>query len=480
MVVSMNDKLSAGSGRIRSQITPAFELLYLSCVCLMTLEIAIPLPVSLYKGLYVATFMAMGLKLLLERKYPPKGLFTALRRHLGVVIIFILFFLYLLADAVGVLYSPVPDFALTKYLVILPMLLFLIPTFYYAKTQEALDKLYRTLAISGVLIGLLSLSNYFVFEFMPLHFIRRLSMIADYNRYAENLFVSLILGSFFILNARFKPRIQTVLLFLNLTFHSIIITLSGSRRTMILLIPSVAAVLLYKAFYVTRYSATERSAFRRLAIGAVLTALCVGVVFAAECGFEWYSDIKYQQELADGNSVAEENSVENVIESIGTGGMFSKRLVIWRTAYQEAQTYGFKDILFGRGSGYEVHFYDVTENRELAAEYSGLKNKPKNWMNPHNFILADFLSGGIVKLGLSLALMGAIVARLVLLFARRPGRALPLIITMGLLYFNVFISGRYGIAYDKFFYLLLAALIAESVLAARADKGEARRPNGSY
>lgn len=460
------------------QITPAFELLYLSCVCLMTLEIAIPLPVSLYKGLYVATFIALGLKLFLERSFNLWGFFAAGRRHSGVVTLFILLFLYLLADVVGVLYSPVPGFALSKYLVILPMLLFFIPTFYYIKTQETLDKLYKTLALSGLLVGLLSLSNYFIFEFMPLTFIRRISMISDYNRYAENLFVSLILGSFFVLNARFKPRTQTALLFLNLTFHSIIITLSGSRRTMILLIPSVAAVLLYKAFYVARYSVTERAAFRRLATGALLTVFCVGLVFATERGFEWYSDIKYQQELADGNSIPEESSVENVIESIGTGGMFSKRMVIWRVAYNEALTYGFKDVLIGRGSGYEVYFYDVTQSKELAAEYSGLKTKPQYWMSPHNFVLADFLSGGIVKLCLSLALMGAIVARLVLLFARRPGRAMPLLITMGLLYFNVFISGRYGIVYDKFFYLLFAALAVESLLTARADEGGTGRLKG--
>ncbi|SDM84665.1 hypothetical protein [Acetanaerobacterium elongatum] len=470
--------LSAASKRIRSQIAPAFELLYLSCVCLMMLEIAMPLPVSLYKGLYVATFITLGLKLLLKRKLGIKGYITAGRRYLGVLTLFILLFLYILADTVGVLYSPVPDFALSKYLVIIPMLLFFIPTFYYARTQNKLDKLYKTLALSGVLVGLLSLSNYFIFEFMPLAFIRRLSMIADYNRYAENLFVSLILGSFFVLNARFKPRTQTALLFLNLTFHSIIITISGSRRTMILLIPSIAAVLLYKAFYVARYSATERAAFRRLATGALLTVFCVGVVFAAERGFEWYSNIKYQQVLADGHSIPEENSVENVIESIGTGGMFSKRLVIWRVACDEAKTYGLMDILIGRGSGYEVYFYDVTQSKELAAEYSDLKNMPKYWMSPHNFVLADFLSGGIIKLGLSLALMGAVATRLVLLFARRPGRALPLLITMGLLYFNVFISGRYGIVYDKFFYLLFAALAVESVLAARAQQGDALQFKG--
>ncbi len=470
--------ITNATARVRAHVTPAFELLYLACVFFMMLEIATPLPVSLYKGLYVGTFIALGVRLILDKKLGLRRLFSSIRRFYGVLSLFFLLLLYILADIVGVFYSPVPDFALVKYLVIVPMLLFLVPTIYYLKSTERLDKLYKTLALSGLTTGLLSLSNYFVFEFMPLPYIRRLSMISDYNRYAENLYISMVLGAFFLLNARFKPRTQALLLFSHLTFYAVIITLSGSRRTYILMFPALAAILLYKAFYVARYSPTEISAFKRLIAGVLITILCIGVVGAAENGFKGYSDIKYRQEVeSGGGEVTEENSVENVIDTIGTGGMFDKRAVIWRVAYKEALNYDVKDILIGRGSGYEVHLYDITKDETLLKAYASFENKPKNWMSPHNFVLADFLSGGIIKLGLGLALLGAVMVRLVLLFARSPGRALPLAITMALLYFNVFISGRYGIAYDKFYYILLVCLAAESVFAARA-RDTARAANG--
>lgn len=453
--------------RLKSAASPAFELLYLSCVFFMYFEIAVPLPISVFKGLYVGVFIVLALRVALLREGTGLLLPSPLRSPRVLLPLFLLLG-YLFLDLAGLLYSPVTDFAASKYLVIAPMLLFLIPTLCYARDEAHLDRLYRTLALSGLAVGLFSLSNYFVYEFIPLPYIRRLSLIADYNRYAENLFITLVLGSYYIINTKLKRRERTLLLLFHITFFAAVVTLSGSRRTYLLLFPALAALLLYRSFYIVRYSASERAAFRRLVLGGVLTACAVLAVFTAQAGFERYSDIKYRQELENGGGIPTENSVDTVIDSIATGGMFDKRAVIWQVALETALNYDFPDIIIGRGSGYDAHLYDISADSRLAELYASVEEKPKNWMSPHNFLLADFLSGGLARLCVSLALLGVVMIRLAQLFMRRPHRALGLCTVMALVYFNAFISGRYGFAYDKFYYILLACIVVEGTLAEHA------------
>ncbi len=451
--------------RIRAELSPAFELVYLTCVFFMYFEIAVPLPYSVFKGLYAGVFLLLTLRIVLLRERPWDWVPAYLRSSRALVPV-LLMLAYLLWDVAGLWYSPNPSFAAKKYLVILPMLLFLIPTFYYIRSETRLNKLYMTLAFSGISVGLFSLSNYFVYEFIPLPYIRRLSFLADYNRYAQCLFIPFALGCFGIANTRFKNRhTRTALLFACAAYYALIITLSGSRRTYLALFPAIGILLLYRAFLVARYSVSEKTAFRRLAAGAVLCVLCAAGVYLGQLGFERYSDIKYRSELENGGNVGQENTVEEVIDTISSGGLFDKRLVIWRVAVNEALNYELKDILIGRGSGYDVYLYDITDDKTLAKLYSGFNNKPKNWMSPHNFLLADLLSGGVIRVTISLALVLALISLLFRLFVRRPGRALPLMLAMGFVYFYALISGHYGYAYDKYFYILLAAIVAEHALS---------------
>ncbi len=450
--------------RLKPNILPAFELLYLGCTFFLVFEIAVPLPVSVYKGLYVALFFVLMLRVVVMRE----GMALFLPRYLriGRVALPVLLLLgYLFLDAVGLLYSPNASYAAHKYYVVVPMLFFLMPTLCFAMDEAHLDRLYRTLAVSGVAVVLFSLSNYFIYEFIPLPYLRRLSTIADYNRYAENLFVALALAGYYIIGTKYKRIHRTLLLCAVIILLGTAITLSGSRRTYLLMFPALAVLLLYRLFYVVRYSATERAAFMRLTMGAGWCICALLVMFAAKSGFERYSDIKYQQEIAQGGEVSEENNVDTVIDSISTGGMFEKRAVIWRTAINAAVDYDFLDIIIGHGSGYDSYLYDHTPDPQLTEMYKHIEDKPKNWMNPHNFLLADLLNGGAVRLAVSLALAASVAASLVMLFIHRPHRALGLITAMALVYFNAFISGRYGFVYDKFYYILLACIMAEHALA---------------
>lgn len=456
--------------RLNNSIPQAFELLYLSCLFFITFEIAVPLPVSIFKGLYIALFLALLLRVVLLRE-GFKLLLPPFMRTGMILLPFFLLLGYLAWDVAGLFYSPDAGYAARKYYVVVPMLAFIIPTISFAQDEDHLDRLYRTLGWSGAAVGLFSLSNYFIYEFVPLPYIRRLSMITDYNRYAENLFIAMVLMGFYIINTTPKRTHRTAKLTFALIFFATLITLSGSRRTYLLMFPSIAALLLYRSFYIVRYSATERMAFYRLCKGLVLSVIAAAAVMGLQAGFEWYSDIKYEIKVEQGGEVIEETSVDTVIDSISSGGMFGKRAVIWRTAVNDALEFDFLDILIGRGSGYDSYLYDHTSDPNLAAIYANIEPKPKNWMNPHNFVLADFLNGGLIRILLSFTLAASVGATLWAVFIRRANRAVSLFLAMAFVYFSAFISGRYGFVYDKFYYILLACLVAEHALALRA------RPN---
>ncbi len=465
----MNDAVK----RIKNAAPQTFEVLYLGCLFLMTFEIAVPLPISLFKGLYIAVFVVLALRVTLLREGLSLLLPTTLRKARILLPLFLLLG-YIIWDAVGLLYSPDVEYSARKYYVVLPMLLFIIPTLCYAIDEAHLNRLYLTLVWSGAAVLLFSLSNYFVFEFIPLPYIRRLSTIADYNRYAENLFIALALMGYGIIGTNRRSHRRSLMLFAGLVLFAAAITVSGSRRTYLLMFPAVILLLLYRAFYIARYSDTERTAFARLCFGCGLCALGAAAVFLLQAGFERYSDIKYEQLVDSGGVVNEENSVDAVIDSISGGGMFEKRAVIWRVAADTALDYDFQDILVGRGSGYDSYLYDHTSDEALATLYKSVEQKPKNWMNPHNFVIADFLNGGLIGILLSLGLAASLFASLWAIFARRPGRALGSLTVAAFVYFGAFISGRYGFVNDKFFYIVLASIVAEHALAMRARPATGR------
>ncbi len=454
-------------------VTPRiFEAMYLACLFFMTFEIAVPLPVSLYKGFYLAVFFVLVLRVTLFKE--GLSLLPTALGKMRILLPLLLLLGYLIWDGVGLLYSPDATYAARKYYVVLPMLLFLIPSLCYARDEAHLDRVYLTLGWSGAAVLLFSLSNYFVFEFIALPYIRRLSIIADYNRFAENLFIAAIFMGYGIIGKSRRTRRRMLMLFAALVLFAAAITVSGSRRTYLLLFPSVALLLLYRAFYIARYSDSERTAFFRLCRGAALCVCGALAVLALQMGFERYSDVKYQQLVDNGATVGEENSVDTVIDSISGGGIFQKRSVIWQVAADTALDYDFQDILVGRGSGYDSYLYDHSTDQTLARLYESVDPKPKNWMNPHNFVLADFLNGGLIRLVLSLGLAASVLASLWEIFARRPGRALGPMTVAAFVYFGAFISGRYGFVYDKFYYILLACIVTEHALAVRARPATGR------
>ena len=142
-------------------------------------------------------------------------------------------------------------------------------------------------------------------------------------------------------------------------------------------------------------------------------------------------------------------------EQIGQEGGSSKRMLIWSVALREYHGYDGGEKLFGKGFGYDVLLYRLSDDPALAESY---EPQSRQLLCAHSFLLADLLNGGLVQAVLGVGVwffIGAFLLRSLLL--KRRG-AMFFCIALGITFVNNAISNRYGFLYDKYFWLLLTLL----------------------
>lgn len=106
-----------------------------------------------------------------------------------------------------------------------------------------------------------------------------------------------------------------------------------------------------------------------------------------------------------------ETSISKRYESVKSEEGMVSRQNIWKVSIAGIKEFDLKEIVFGKGNGYSWNIYENDEDeevRELLDLYGMEKSKPQ-WMMPHNFILTEFLEGGLLKILLILFLTIAII-----------------------------------------------------------------------
>ena len=170
-----------------------------------------------------------------------------------------------------------------------------------------------------------------------------------------------------------------------------------------------------------------------------------------------YLDWRYERLLQEDVpmvSSAQGSALERY-EQIGQEGGSSKRMLIWSVALREYHGYDGGEKLFGKGFGYDVLLYRLSDDPALAESY---EPQSRQLLCAHSFLLADLLNGGLVQAGLGVGVwffIGAFLLRSLLL--KRRG-AMFFCIALGITFINNAISNRYGFLYDKYFWLLLTLL----------------------
>ena len=353
---------------------------------------------------------------------------------------------YLLWDLVTVFYSPLREGVLAKYKVVCLMLFFSALILWYGRTERRrrLRLLLQVLVAAGLTAAVLSLVNFTFPVLYPVIYGRRLSLRLDYNVFSTVVLMGLIAGSYLLGRERpLAPRC----FFLYLICAPAII-LSSSRRNAIFL-------LCFSAWQFGGGLWRARKGERRHFVGGWLAiVLSVAVLTTL---LQVYLDWRYERLLQEDVpmvSSAQGSALERY-EQIGQEGGSSKRMLIWSVALREYHGYDGGEKLFGKGFGYDVLLYRLSDDPALAESY---EQQSRQLLCAHSFLLADLLNGGLVQAGLGVGVwffIGAFLLRSLLL--KRRG-AMFFCIALGITFVNNAISNRYGFLYDKYFWLLLTLL----------------------
>lgn len=342
------------------------------------------------------------------------------------------------------------------------------------------------IGISGTIVSICSYF-YYAFSLKPTYF-QRLSTARDYNVYSCLIVFTTIVLIHFIVNLLNTSYAKRLILFVAIIAVNMpAFYLSGSRRMFILLpyfFGFVAAfelsLLIYK-WLKSAESKTKRMNLYNFLRAVTFFVAIVVLYFGCVQLLPVFTEIgtkkeacynKTLQENIDSgkrpignnstNSVSGEKTISNVLETIDDKSMFNKRSIIYRTAFEALEDYTAVDWIFGRGGAYDIHMYNVTDNKELLEAYGIDENnsRARGWMSAHNFMLADLLNGGIIKLLLGVFVVIQLAVHIVKAIRLDNRNALLLVVPTALVLINNFISGAYGMLNDVFFYSVMIMLFS--------------------
>lgn len=380
--------------------------------------------------------------------------------------LFIAFFLYLAYDLITILYAKNIEYALKKLPYMLEYIALCAVAVYYCSTKKRIACIVSTIGITGIIVALGSYIYHGVLK-NPIYF-QRLSTARDYNVFACLMFITFIAMSYIIVHLNKVSFIKRILLYTALAAVMMpAFYFSGSRRMFIMLPYMLLFVLVYEVIRL------KSKVFKNLVFIAVpvvfyLTTSAFLPAFT-EYGLQKEADYKqWVKSQQDSGVVVQkppnswnETTIGNMIETIEDKSMMNKRSLIYKTALLELKSYSPLDLIFGRGSAYDIHMYDITTQQDILDAYSILEYnvRPTGWMSAHNFMLADILNGGIIKLILGIFLLVQVFIYLIRTVKLKPEIGSAMIVVFCLIVINNSISGTYGILNDVFFYMLLSILI---------------------
>lgn len=395
-----------------------------------------------------------------------RGLFGRVR---GSAAVLVLLGLYLARDLAGVFYSPAPGYAIDKYKVVVLMLFLSFCMLMSVGSPESLRGILLALGVAAGLTAAFAVVNYLLANPFPIFYTMRLTLRRDYNVFATTLLLGFLCACYLFATAEHSPA-YCALFALDAGVTLTVLYLSGSRRVFLMLPP---LLLFWLAIWLFR-----QKSWRGLLL-VMGTVLAAGLLFW--CGtLVLQTHMRAQYNRFGGYGFGQESSGStgestpaDRYETATESSMFTKRKIIWGIAWEEYKGFPPAQKLFGAGFAHDIVLYDETESPALEKEYAHL-NGEKGLLSAHNFVLADLLNGGLLGAGLGLALLLSLAWACVALALRSFPAAALYGSALAVVAANSLVSNRYGLLYDKFFYIfaLLLVLHLGFCRGARKELGE--------
>lgn len=422
----------------------------------------------------------------------------------------ILFVGYIVIDLFNMSYGPEPILALGKYIVFIEGLSYLVHAgliheIYKIENQNFLNISYFCITISAFVTAILAIVNY-VYPFIPGGQTGQISVIGDYNAFCRYFLFSFLVGFIYLYNAITDIYRRLLSLVIFAIPVCCVMIMSTSRRTLLTLLFFTAVLVVYyfantKKEYL-KYGLKKYTQY--LIISALTVCLSVTAVEKISEGVFLYkaslennkvsvgSELNQENENTSSESMLEEPSgidedktdspteqdivpdiddkteekndiqvggVKQTISRIEADNFWGKRAVIWNEAVNEIQDYNLLEILIGRGAGYATYFYEQEPTSDVIAELYGVESLPASSMHTHNYLLQDFMEGGILKLFFSLSLtLGLGIKILINLIKNGRQWVIPLL-SLILIATNIMISYSSGFIGDTYYNLTLLFIL---------------------
>lgn len=334
---------------------------------------------------------------------------------------------YLGLELCSLLWSPVPGLALPKYPAVAVMALGGAGTLLFLEGRRGRVALLAAVGAAGILAALLSWLPA-VFPQLPAFYRLRLSLRVDYNTFGQVVLLSGAAASCALLAGGRKDAFWAGAGIWAICLPAVF--LSASRRCL-LLAPAVVGVVLWAA------------AREKVRPGVLLGTAAAGGLGA------WAATVLLRHGLERRPLGPAELSAGARYAAMADGSFAEKRLAIWEEGFRELSGYTPAQWIFGKGAGWNIRLYDARPMPRLEALYGGWE---EGTMSVHNFLLADLLDGGLLRLlaGVLLLLMLAVC----LWGVPRPAWERGfLLCCLGVSGFSCLISNRYGLLGDRFFWI---------------------------
>lgn len=465
------------------------EFLWLLTLCFIPMEMAAPLrfgPLSPYK-ISLILWLVHFAWIIMDKPLPNAFLirqsfdrFWKLMRP-----VFIPLFLYLAFDIFSLIWTQDIAFSFRKYASIIPMLVLLAgqALIYFSLEMDLQKAFKRMMAALGLMTIVLCLWTWMVyFRDQRTAYILRLSLQVDYNQYATSILLGSICGMYTLVSLPGDGIGKAAGLFAFNALTLPVLYLSGSRRTMILLLPVVAG------YFVMLFLVRPKKGRGRLrpgeqfsrfvpALGLVLAIiLSFGVVRIYQIQAEKvYKDMEMDHALQTGKYPFEfkkEMTLAAKQDTLSDGSAMAKRSALWKTALAELKGYSPVDWLIGRGGSHHRDLYRKPDHTSLLYPDGKVPDQPRD-LHPHSFILLALLDHGLIGLALSLIL---VAAALILTFKCLKDK-MTLTFTALVLYGGVLLAGQaidsiLGIQENRLTWIFIMILVLAISKEPVAETGE--------
>ena len=355
-----------------------------------------------------------------------------------------------------------------KYKVVVPMVVFALAIVLFCDGEAWCGAIRRLSAGCALFIAAFTLVNNIFLRILPVYYSMRSTLRVDYNMYARSLLVGLVCMA---CEGMLHPPTgkRRVGLLMAGAFVAAVLWTSASRRVFIL---ACVLGIVWAWMIGSRYAEADaperrRARWARFAVWALIGALLVAVLSAA-IGASLQAASRARPLVgSDGRPSAEQSAAERY-ETVFEGSALTKRLMIWRIAWQAYQQLDLPQKLVGAGAFADIPLYDETDDPQMDALYD--RQKVQGLMSAHCFLLADLYDGGLLRVALAVTIM--------VLLAKRATALYQVDRTLGSFYLCVFavilvdalISNRYGVLYDKYLWLFLALFFCDETRCAHHSR----------